>query len=184
MNLRRLTSDSASDSHPSWSPDGKSVLYVSTQTEGSQAWSVPADSGEPVQLTHFAMGASDAVWTADGKHIVFTSDVFPECGGDNDCNKKNDDGISNGPIHAHMADRLLYRHWTSWKDGKRSHILIFDVESKKYIDLSPGDFDAPVFSLGGGGFALSPDGKEILLCIEPRCQRSGDDERGLVHCAD
>ncbi len=160
-NLRKVTNDSVSDSHPSWSPDGKTLLYLSTQKEGSQAWSISADSGESVQLTHFATGVSDAVWTSDGKHIVFTSDVFPECGADNDCNKKNDDGVSSGPIHAHMADRLLYRHWTSWKDGRRSHILIFDVESKKYTDLSPGDFDAPVFSLGGGGLALSPDGKEL-----------------------
>jgi len=160
-NLRRLTSDSVSCGHPCWSPDGKTLRYLSTQKEGSQAWSIPADSGEAVQLTHFAAGVSDAVWTVDGKHIVFTSDVFPECGADNDCNKKNDNGVSDGPIHAHMADRLLYRHWTSWKDGRRSHILIFDVETKKYTDLSPGDFDAPVFSLGGGGFALSPDGKEL-----------------------
>src|SRR5207253_2817043 len=31
-------------------------------------------------------------------------------------------------------------------------------------DLTPGDFDAPVFEVGGhGGFALSPDGKELVF---------------------
>ncbi|MGA7160770.1 MAG: S9 family peptidase, partial [Bacteroidota bacterium] len=160
-NIRKLTNNPSADNHPRWSPDGKSLLYLSTRHEGIQAWLLPLDGGEPVQLTHFAPGVSDAVWTSDGKHIVFTSDVFPECGADGDCNKKNDESMSSGPIQAHMADHLLYRHWTSWKDGKRSHVLLFDVDSKKYTDLSPGDFDAPVFSLGGGGVAVSPDGKEV-----------------------
>ena len=160
---KRLTEDSAGESHPTWSPDGKRLLYLSGKNEGSQAWCYEFDSSRSVQLTHFATEVSDAEWTSDGKHLVFVSDLFPECGADNDCNKKNSDGLSSGPIRAHMADKLLYRHWTSWKDGTRSHVLLFDLESGKYTDLSPGDFDAPVFSLGGGGFAVSPDGKEVCF---------------------
>ena len=160
-NLRKLTNNPSSDAHPCWSPDGKSLLFVSTRHDGSQAWSLPLDGGDATQLTHFSPGVSDAVWTSDGKRIVFTSDVYPECGADNDCNKKNDDGGSASPIQAHVADHLLYRHWTEWKDGKRTHVIIYDVETKSYTDLSPGDFDAPVFSLGGGSVAVSPDGKEL-----------------------
>ena len=162
-NIRKLTDNPAADYHPRWSPDGKSLLFLSTRHEGPQAWLLPLDGGDPVQMTHFTTGVSDAVWTSDGKHIVFTSDVFPECGADGDCNKKIDESMSNGPIQAHMADHLLYRHWTSWKDGKRSHVFVYDIDAKKYTDLSPGDFDAPVFSLGGGGVAVSPDGNEVCF---------------------
>jgi dipeptidyl aminopeptidase/acylaminoacyl peptidase len=159
--MRKLTNNAASDNHPRWSPDGKSLLFISNRKDSSQAWLRPLEGGEPMQLTKFATGVSDAMWTPDGKHLVFSSEVFPECGADNNCNKKNDESISSGPVQAHMADRLLYRHWTSWKDGKRSHVFLYDRESEKYTDLSPGDFDAPLFSVDGGGVAVSPDGKEV-----------------------
>ena len=109
-NIRKVTDNPAADYHPRWSPDGKSLLFLSTRHEGPQAWLLPLSGGEPTQVTHFTTGVSDAAWTFDGKHIVFTSDVFPECGADGDCNKKIDESMSNGPIQAHMADRLLYRH--------------------------------------------------------------------------
>ena len=162
-NIRKVTDNPAADYRPRWSPDGKSLLFLSTRHEGPQAWLLPLAGGEPTQVTHFTTGVSDAVWTSDGKHIVFTSDVFPECGADGDCNKKIDESVSSGPIQAHMADHLLYRHWTSWKDGRRSHVFVYDIDAKKYTDLSPGDYDAPVFSLGGGGVAVSPDGKEVCF---------------------
>ena len=44
-----------------------------------------------------------------------------------------------------MADALLYRHWTDWKDGKRTHVLLADGANGGVRDLTPGDFDAPPF---------------------------------------
>ncbi|HTY10234.1 MAG TPA: S9 family peptidase [Bacteroidota bacterium] len=162
-NQRKLTDNAVSSFHPRWSPDGKSILFLSARHEGMQAWLLPLEGGEAMQLTHFAPGVGDAEWTSDGRHIIFTSDVFPECGADGDCNKKIDESMSDGPIQAHMADHLLYRHWTTWKDGRRSHVFAYDLDAKKYVDLSPGDYDAPAFSLGGGGVAVSPDGKEVCF---------------------
>jgi dipeptidyl aminopeptidase/acylaminoacyl peptidase len=57
---------------------------------------------------------------------------------------------------------LLYRHWNSYKQDKRSHLLIIPAEGGPSRGLTPGDHDAPVFSLGGqDNYAFSPDGKEI-----------------------
>ncbi len=159
--LHRLTTNPATDNTPRWSPDGKTILFVSTRKDGPQAWVIPADGGEPTQLTDFSTGVADPAWTRDGEHIVFDSDVYPECGADNGCNKKISDDLEKGPLQAHMAERLLYRHWTTWKDGTRTHIIAFDLAQKTYRDLTPGDFDAPAFSLGDVGFAISPDGKEL-----------------------
>jgi len=161
--IKKLTDNPAADTKPHWSPDGKSLLFISTRKDGSQAWLVPAEGGEAKQLTSFAMEVDNLDWAPGGKHIVFSTMVFPKCGADNDCNKKNEDGLTNGPIQAHIADCLLYRHWTSWKDGKRAHTFVYNLEKQTYLDLTPGDFDWPSFSTGGGGFVFSPDGAE--LCV-------------------
>ncbi len=161
-NLRKLTENEAADFHPRWSPDGKRLLFVSTRENGAQVWVLPMEGGEPRQLTDIYTGVSNPEWSPDGKKIAFSTRVFPECGADDSCNKDILESMKNGPLQAHMADRLLYRHWTFWKDGRRTHIMLFDVDSEEMIDLTPGDYDSPSFSLGGAtGFAFSPDGKEL-----------------------
>lgn len=161
--IKRLTEHPASDSKPFWSADGKSIIFTSSRGNGSQAWSMPAEGGDPVQLTSFAMGVDNLQRVSGGSLLGFSATVFPECGADDECNKSNEEGLNNGPLQAHMADGLLYRHWNFWKDGKRTHTFIYNPSSKTYKDLTPGDFDWPSFSTGGGGFAFSPDGKE--LCV-------------------
>jgi dipeptidyl aminopeptidase/acylaminoacyl peptidase len=161
-NLQRMTNNPASESHPRWSPDGKFILFVSTRDNGAQVWKLPVAGGEPTQITDLSTGVSHPTWLSDGNRFGFSSKVFPECGADDDCNKKIKTSMSDGPIQAHLADDLLFRHWNFWKDGKRSHTFLFDSEKNSYIDLTPGDYDAPSFSLGGGaGFSFSPDGAEL-----------------------
>jgi dipeptidyl aminopeptidase/acylaminoacyl peptidase len=161
--LRRMTDNAAADNTPRWSPDGQSILFLSTRTNGSQAWLLPADGGEPSKLTDISTGVADPMWLPDGKGFIFSSDVYPEYGADDAANKKANESKEKGPLQAHIADRLMYRHWTEWKDGTRTHTFAFDIASKKHVDLSPGDFDAPALALGETGYAVSPDGKEICF---------------------
>jgi dipeptidyl aminopeptidase/acylaminoacyl peptidase len=163
--LRQMTYNEAADYHPRWSPDGKYLLFVSTRENGDQAWRLPVGGGEAEQLTDFSMGVSDPRWLPDGKRIAFFTEVFPECGADSECNKKLTDDMEGGPVHAHLANHLMYRHWTFWKDGKKFHTLMYDMESKQYTDLTPGELDAPYYMTGGGnaGWDISPDGTE--LCV-------------------
>ncbi|HUQ19639.1 MAG TPA: S9 family peptidase [Gemmatimonadaceae bacterium] len=168
-NARLLTQDTANQSSPRFSPDGKSIMVIMGDSAGDQnLFVVPAAGGAARQVTHIGSGVSDAVWSPDGTRIVFSSDVYPECGGDDACNRRITEQWQKGPLKAHIADALLFRHWTSWKDGTRTHVLLADVATGSVRDLTPGKIDAPPFQLGGPvQYALSPDGKELAFALNP-----------------
>jgi dipeptidyl aminopeptidase/acylaminoacyl peptidase len=160
--LRQLTLSKSADYSPRWSPDGKQLLFVSTRGKGPQLYRLPLAGGEPEQLTTLSTGVADPVWSADGKRIVFRSKVFPEHGADDAKNKARLKRLRGGPVHAVMANDLLFRHWTSYDDGRRHHVLALEVATKKITDLTPGPHHAPPLSLHGHrDFALSPDGEEL-----------------------
>jgi len=162
-NARALTySDGKRNESPAFSPDGRTLAFVSDRAGDAQLFLLPLSGGEPQQKTRFPGGIGAPVFVGDGTRVAFVADVYPGCGADAECNRLRDEAREKGKLKAHLADRLLFRHWTSWKDGKRSHVLVLDLGTGKIRDLTPGDFDAPVFSLDGPrGFDVSPDGKEL-----------------------
>ncbi|MCA9670923.1 MAG: S9 family peptidase [Myxococcales bacterium] len=161
--LRRLTHHESSDSSPVWAPDGRSFVFVSGRKDGAQLWRMHVDGGEPKKISDIKTGVSHPRFTPDGKSLLFVSRVFPELGADQAKNKALVDDIKKSPIKAHLADELLYRHWTFYKDGRRSHILRLELATNKLTDLTPGDFDTPAFGQGDAGFDISPDGAELCF---------------------
>lgn len=69
---RRLTNDAFGEFDPSWSPDGRTIVYTRwTAREGGAVWTVPADgSAPPKVLTPTAAYYSSPVFTPDGLSIV------------------------------------------------------------------------------------------------------------------
>jgi dipeptidyl aminopeptidase/acylaminoacyl peptidase len=165
---KQLTRSPKNDDRPRWAPDGKRLAFVSARDGSSQIWILPLEGGEATKVTSIATEASGVVFSPDGKHVLFTSDVYPECDSSDpqkalDCNAAKKKAMDESKVKAHVATRLLFRHWTEWRDGKRSHLFIVPVDgSKPPRDLTPGDFDVPPFSLGGpDDYTFSPDGTEV-----------------------
>ncbi len=59
---------------PTWSPDGKSVAFISNMSGRNNIWVVPSEGGWPVQLTISDQRQSAAAWSPDGKWIAYQSD--------------------------------------------------------------------------------------------------------------
>ena len=160
---RQITNGEKGESSPAFSPDGKWISYVASKDGGPQLYIMPVAGGEARKITKLSTGVSDPLWSPDGKWIAFSSDVYPECNGDDACNQKISDTWSKGPLKAHTAESLLYRHWTDWKDGTRTHTFLANVETGEARDITPGDYDSPGFQLGGPlQYDFSPDGKEFV----------------------
>jgi Tol biopolymer transport system component len=160
---RQLTNDEHSSATPRWSPDGEKLAFISARDGEDQIWTMDVSSGALKKVTSISTGAGDPIWSPDGKWLAFVSDIYPECN-DDACNKKRADEVAANKVKAHVATRLLYRHWKSWKDGMRTHVFVVSSDGGIAKDLTPGDYDAPPFSLGGPtDYAFSPDSKDLAF---------------------
>src|SRR5579864_7194890 len=156
---------SGHDSSPVWSPDGKSIAFLSSRSGNSQVYLLSMEGGEAHQFTHLSTGADLVKWSPDGKTIAFTSSVYPDCK-DDACNKERDAEKEKNKVKAHVYEQLLYRHWTHWFEGKRSHIFVTSADgSGEPRDLTAGaNYDVPPDERGGpGDINFSPDSKEICF---------------------
>jgi len=156
---------SGHDTSPVWSPDGKTIAFLSSRSGDSQVYLLSLEGGEAQRLTKLSTGADIAKWSPDGKTIALTSSVYPNCK-DDDCNSKRDAEKEKNKVKAHVAEHLLYRHWTHWNEGKRAHLFVVPADgSAAPRDLTAGaNYDVPPDERGGpNDINFSPDSKEICF---------------------
>jgi dipeptidyl aminopeptidase/acylaminoacyl peptidase len=159
---RQITRDGEANQRPRWSPDSRRIAYLSDRSGSSQIWTMDPDGANAKQVTSIATDADGVMFAPDGKSLVFTSEVYPECGADDGCNKKLIDSERSNKVRARIYTELLYRHWTGWQSKRRSHLMVVAVDGGPVKDLTPGARDVPPFSLGGpDDYDVSPDGKEV-----------------------
>ncbi|HEU0183709.1 MAG TPA: S9 family peptidase [Blastocatellia bacterium] len=163
---QRLITSDKNDFSPRWSADGKLIAFLSTREGAPQIFVADAanpGASNPRKVTSAPEGVGEFIWSPDGKMFAFTTDVYPDCASFN-CVAKHSEAEEKSKVKAVIADRLLFRHWDSFKRGKRSHLFVTSIEGADPKDLTPGDHDAPPFSLGDPtAFDFSPDGKEIVF---------------------
>ncbi|NWF89486.1 MAG: S9 family peptidase [Ignavibacteriaceae bacterium] len=168
-NLRALKNSDKNETEPKFSPDGKSIGFV----RGGQIWQCNFDGTNEKQLTNIYTEASGFEWSNDGKKILFTSSVYPECT-TQECNEQKDKAREESKVKAEIFTELMYRHWNDWRGHKRSHLFLLDVESGKFTDLTEGNKeDVPPMALGSSNdYNFSPDGSEIAYSLNPEFSKA------------
>ena len=162
---RQLTSAKASDTGPRWSPDGRTIAFISSRSGSSQIWTIDVSGGEAVRKSSFPLDVDNMSYSPDGTRFSFSAEVYPDCA-NLQCTADRDKKKDDDPVKARIYTKLMFRHWDAWEDGKRSHIFVWPGRSgPEAVDIMKGaDGDAPTKPFGGGEeYTWSPDGREIAF---------------------
>ena len=168
------------DTHPRWSPDGKTILFTSTRSGTGQLHLLHLDGGEAIKITDISTGADTGIWSPDGKKIAFVSAIYPEFSElpFAESNKKNGDkdkAIEENPVKAKTFTKLFYRHWDEYVGDKRQHLFVIASDGTNCHDATPGNRDAyptsTTFSVGDD-FTFTPDSKHIVFTAVPEAGES------------
>jgi dipeptidyl aminopeptidase/acylaminoacyl peptidase len=148
---QRLNPTLNHEERPRFSPDGKRLIWTSKATDPTQIWMCDFDpdsgqlAGKPHQVTSISTGADGAIWSPDGKNILFVSSVYPDCNPpppgsgatSDDCNKRRDEELKKSKVKAKIFSRLFYRHWNAFTEFKRSHLFVVSTEATAEAGVSP-----------------------------------------------
>ncbi len=161
--VRRLTTHDASDSQGRWSPDGKSIYFVSSRSGSSQVWKIALDGGEAEQATRLPLDVDALEVAPTGNALVFSMAVFP--GKTPEQTKQALDEKEKSKASGMVFDRLLVRHWDTWSDGTRNHLFTYPLPAGPARDVMPAmDADCPGRPFGDSkDFSIAPDGKTIVF---------------------
>jgi dipeptidyl aminopeptidase/acylaminoacyl peptidase len=161
--MRRLTTHDASDSQGRWSPDGKSLYFVSSRSGLSQVWKIALDGGEAEQVTRLPLDVDALEVAPTGNTLVFSMAVSP--GKTPEQTKQALDEKEKSKASGMIFDRLFVRHWDTWSDGTRNHVFTYPLPAGPARDVMPVmDADCPGRPFGDSkDFSIAPDGKTIVF---------------------
>ncbi len=165
--VRRLTTHPDGDTSPAWTPDGKTLYFLSSRGGSSQVWRIAPAGGEAEQVTRLPVDVGGFRLFPDGKRLVVALEVWPETR-TLAASITRDAAEAKKPVKARAYDQLLFRHWDTWEDGRYSHLFVWTPpelggKADDARDLTPGlTTDTPSHPFGGmEEVSLSPDGKTL-----------------------
>jgi len=162
---RRLTTHPSGSHHPRWAPDGRSLFFLSARSETSQVWRLPLDGGEAEQVTRLPLDVSAFAVSPDGRTLALSLEVFPSATPSETHQQLEEQ--KKRKATGQTFDQLFFRHWDTWKDGRRAHLFAFPLAGGEPIDLMRGlHADCPSKPFGGAEeFTFTPDGSAVVFAL-------------------
>ncbi|RXQ96847.1 peptidase S41 [Ancylomarina salipaludis] len=178
-----LTSNSAYDTQPVWSPDGKTIAFASDRFGNFDIFTIPSEGGSPKRITFYSGNEKPSSFTPDGQFILFSSLIsdtpenamfpsgaLPELYSISVNGGRENQVLTSPALFANYnSDQslLVYQDRKGYEDQWRKHhtsavtrdIWIYDVKNKKHSKFSSfkGEDLNPIFS---------PDNKDVYYLSE------------------
>ncbi|RLE28235.1 MAG: S9 family peptidase [Acidobacteria bacterium] len=166
---RQLTSHSAGDFSARWADD-TTLYFLSTRSGSVQVWRLSLEGGEAIQVTDLPLDVESMVIGPDASALYLGLKIFPDCKDSISCTVERLDAKEKQKTTGMVFDSILVRHWDTWKDGRRNHIVAVKLDDKgqatgKPADLMAGmDSDCPTIPWGGDGdYVVTPDGSTLVF---------------------
>src|SRR5579885_676381 len=167
----RLTAQGESSESPRWSPDGRTLFFLSTRSGSAQVWRLDEGGGEARQVTRLPLDVNGFRVSPDGRSLLLSLDVFTDCA-DLACTRKRLDEAAAAKADGRLYHRLFIRHWDRWSDGRRSQLFIVRLAADGTASGEPRwltqgiDGDIPSKPFGDDAeYAFSPDGKTVYFDV-------------------
>ena len=170
----QLTRSGRRDSAPRWSPDGRTLAFLSDRDGTNQLYLLTFGGGEPRRMTSLPHGAGPAVWAPDGSRIAFRAEVDTPAGGPagaglaghheitavhagrtDDAGARPDDAAS--AVRPRVVTRAQYKaDGVGYTFGRRHQLFVLILADGHAAQLTDEDVEH-------AGPAWSPDGKRLAF---------------------
>ena len=156
-------------SHARFSPDGKSIAYLSrsTKEEKLQIFLQSRSGSKAVQLTDVPDGISSFKWYPNSDKIMFSTNV--KRGLSLDDYKTFKETKKGSKVTAQVYEKPFVRYWDRWLDDDvETHLFSVELKSRRLTPLTPGSgFSLPQFNMSvGSTYDVSPDGMSYIFAYD------------------
>jgi dipeptidyl aminopeptidase/acylaminoacyl peptidase len=149
--LLHFTISKKSDRHPRWSPDGKTLAFLSGREETTQIYLIPSNGGEAKALTKSKTNITSFCWSPDGSQIAFLSE---------DAKTEEEEKKQKEKDDAFAIDY----------DQKDPRLRIIDIETGEVKTLTPE-------KLRIAEFLWTPNGEQIIISATDYPRRDMDSNK-------